>query len=239
MALKYEIETLDGLDASVAALYEKAGDKYRLSVDGLPKGEDVAGLKAKNEELIAERREAQKRAKAAEEAAQLAAEEAARKGGDVAALEKSWQEKLAKREAELSEQIAKMSGAVTAMTVDAAASRLASELAVEGAAPVLLPHIRARLAAEERDGQYITVVRDSAGKPSALTTEELKAEMSSNPAFARVIAGSKANGGVTDSGAGGNTQGGRAAKNVTRAQFNALDETSKMGHIKAGGTVTD
>ena len=44
MALKYEIDTIDGLDESVAALYEKAGDKYRLSVDGLPKGEDVAGL---------------------------------------------------------------------------------------------------------------------------------------------------------------------------------------------------
>lgn len=197
MALKYEIDTIDGLDASIAGLYEKAGEKYRLSVDGLPKGEDVAGLKAKNEELIAERREAQKRAKAAEEAAQLAAEEAARKGGDVAALEKSWQDKLARREADLSDQIAKMSGAVTAMTVDAAASRLASELAVEGAAPVLLPHIRARLAAEERDGQYITVVRDAAGKPSALTVDELKAELSSNPAFARVIAGSKANGGAT------------------------------------------
>ena len=196
MALKYEIETIDGLDESVAALYEKDGNKYRLSVDGLPKGEDVAGLKAKNEELIAERREAQKRAKSAEEAAQLAAEEAARKGGDVAALEKSWQDKLARREAELLSQIERMGSSVTAMTVDAVASRLAADMAVEGSAPVLLPHIRARLAAEEREGQYITVVRDSDGKPSALSIDELKAELSNNPAFARVIAGSKASGGV-------------------------------------------
>jgi hypothetical protein len=196
MALKYEVETLEGLDESVAALYQQSGDKYRLSVDGLPKGEDVAGLKAKNEELIAERREAQKRAKAAEEAAQLAADEAARKGGDVAALEKSWQDKLAKREAELVAKIESMGGAITTMTVDSVAANLAAELAVEGAAPVLLPHIRARLAVEEREGQYVTVVRDTAGKPSALSLEELKTELSSNPAFARVIAGSKASGGA-------------------------------------------
>jgi pyruvoyl-dependent arginine decarboxylase (PvlArgDC) len=196
MALKYEIETIDGLDESVAALYEKDGNKYRLSVDGLPEDQDVAGLKAKNRELIAERLEAQKREKAAEEAAQLAAEETARKGGDIAALEKSWQDKLARREAEWLAEKQRMGSSVTAMTVDAVASRLAAEMAVEGSAPVLLPHIRARLAAEERDGQYITVVRDSDGKPSALSIDELKAELSNNPAFARVIAGSKASGGV-------------------------------------------
>ena len=197
MALKYEIETIDGLDESVAALYEKDGNKYRLIVDGLPEDKDVAGLKAKNEELLNKRREALSRAESAEEAARLAAEEAARKGGDVAALEKSWQDKLARREAELLAQIERMGSSVTAMTVDAVASRLAADLAVEGSAPVLLPHIRARLAAEEREGQYITVVRDSDGKPSALSIDELKAELSNNPAFARVIAGSKASGGVS------------------------------------------
>src|SRR5574343_1731633 len=112
------------------------------------KAKGFDALKAKNEELLTETKAAKAARREAEEKAKAEAEELARKGGDVAALEKSWQDKLARREAELSDQIAKMSGAVTAMTVDAAASRLASELAVEGAAPGLLPHIRARLAAE-------------------------------------------------------------------------------------------
>lgn len=37
MALKYAIETLDGLDESVAALYtESEGGGYTLGVEGLP-----------------------------------------------------------------------------------------------------------------------------------------------------------------------------------------------------------
>lgn len=192
MTIKYEIDSIDGLPADVAALYTKHGDGYRLTVDGLP---DVPGLKAKNEELLTKRREALDRAQAAEEAAQLAAEEAARKAGDVVALEASWRDKMAKRETELQAQIDRLGGSVTAMTVDATAFKLASELAVEGASEVLLPHIRARLAAEERDGQYVTVVRDAAGKPSALSVDEFKKELSNNPAFARVVAGSKASGG--------------------------------------------
>ena len=196
MGLKYEIDTLDGLDESVASLYAKAGDKYRLAVDGLP---DVAGLKAKNEELLGKRKDALSRAEAAEEAARLAAEEAARKSGDVAALEKSWQDKLSKREAELAAMLDANTKAITAMTVDATALRLASDLGGElGTTDVLLPHIARRLAVEQRDGVFVAAVRDVHGKPSAATIEELKKEFASNPAFARVIAGSKATGGGAD-----------------------------------------
>ena len=199
MALKYEIDTLDGLDDAAKALYQKAGDKYRLSVDGMPKGEDVTGLKAKIDELLAEKKSASERAKAAEAAAKLAAEEAARKSGDTEALDKSWQAKFAAREAELAASLEQKTRAITSMTVDSAAIRLASELAGDlGTADLLIPHITRRLAVEERDGAFVAAVRDAHGKPSASSIDDLKKEFSSNPAFARVIAGSKAAGGGAD-----------------------------------------
>lgn len=206
--LKYQLDSLDGLEESVAALYEQKGDKFVLKVDGVPQGEDVSGLKAKVDELLAEKKAAAQKAKDAEEAAVKAAEEAARKNGDVEALDKSWQEKFAARETELQGQIDEMSGAISNMTVKADAIRLANELAVSGSADILIPHIESRLASEQRDGQYVTVVRDAQGKPSAASLDEFKQELKNNPAFAPVIVGSNASGG----GAGGQNNGGAGVK---------------------------
>lgn len=57
MELEYEIDSLEGVDASLHALYAKSGDKYRLAVKGL---EDVSGLKS----AIKAERENNKEAKA-------------------------------------------------------------------------------------------------------------------------------------------------------------------------------
>jgi len=74
---------------------------------------------------------------------------------------------------------------------------------VEGSAGLLMPHIKSRLGVEEKDGQFVTVVHDSEGKPSALTLDELKVDISSNKAFAPVLAGYKASGGSADHGGDG------------------------------------
>jgi hypothetical protein len=205
--LKFQIDSLDGIDDAVKGLYEKKGDKYQLKVDGIPQGEDVAGLKAKVDELLAEKKDAQRKTKEAEDAAKAAAEEAARKNGDVSALEKSWQEKLAKREGELQAQIESLNGNVNKMLIDNVAVTMANEIALQGSADLLMPHIKSRLAAEQRDGQFVTVIRDKDGKPSAASLDDLKNEFANNPAFAPVIVGSKAAGG----GASGGKQGGGAA----------------------------
>lgn len=232
--LKFTIDSLEGLDDGVKALYEKAGDKYQLKIDGLPKQEDVSGLKAKVEELLAEKKAEHKARKIAEDAAAAAAEEAARKSGDTSALEKSWQEKLTKREGELQKQIDALMGSITGITVDSVAVRMANEIAVQGSADILIPHIKSRLAAEQRDGQFVTVVRDAAGRPSAASLDDLKSEFSSNPAFAPVIVGSKATGG----GASGGGKGGGAAT-VKRAHFDAMSAEQQMAHAKSGGGIVD
>ena len=99
--LDYTRETLDGLDASLHALYEAGDTGFKLKVNGIPQGEDVTGLKKQLDTLLGEKKTEAAKRKEAEETARLAAEEAARKGGDVAALDKSWQDKYTKREQEL------------------------------------------------------------------------------------------------------------------------------------------
>ena len=163
----------------------------------------IEALKAKNDELIAEKRKVQQTAKEREEAAIKAAEEAAAKAGDVDALTKSWEAKLSKREQELAEEIKARDSRLLDLTVNAEARRIAADLAVPGSADVLLPHIKARL---QYDNGKVTVL-DAEGKPSASTVDELAKEIASNKAFAPLIVASLANGG----GASGSKGGSRAA----------------------------
>lgn len=106
--------------------------------------------------------------------------------------------------------------------VDNVATTIANELALQGSASVLLPHVRARLAVDYVDGQPITRVLGADGKPSALTLDELKQELSANEAFAPIIAGSKASGG----GAGG-SNGGRAAPSTSNRSKMSLPERAE------------
>ena len=191
-------------------------------MEGLPqpKEPDVSGLKKKVDELLAEKKAAEARRKEAEEAARKAAEEAARKAGDVGALEKSWQEKLAATQAEAAAEIQRLNTSLTNVLVDNVAIQAANDIALEGSAVVLLPHIKARLSMESIDGTPVTRVLGPDGKPSAATVDELKEEFKANPAFAGIIAGSKASGG----GASGAKSGGATKKfsELTEAESIAL-----------------
>jgi hypothetical protein len=185
MMLKFKIDkaAFDALSDDQKAMYQEAGEGYQLAIEGLP---DVSGLEAKVNELLVDK-------EAAEKAAREAAEEKARKEGDVAAIENSWKQKLADTEARYQSQIENLNGSLNTLLVDNVAQSLATKLAGE-AAPVMLPHIKSRLSVEMKDGKPVTRVLDADGKPSALTVDELGAEFTGNKAFAGVIIGSKASG---------------------------------------------
>lgn len=212
MGLKYQLDTLDGLDDSVKSLYTEKEGKFVLGIEGLPQPEDVSGLKSKVQELLDEKKAADKARKDAEEQARLDREEAARKSGNVEELEKSWSEKFNRREAELNGMLEQERGTLSTqirdLTVGRTATDIASALAIPGSAKALLPHIERRLSVEQREGKPVVVVLDQQGKLSAATLDELKAEFANDTAFAPLIAGSKASGGGA-AGAGG---GGGAAK---------------------------
>jgi hypothetical protein len=231
--LKLELDTIEGLEDGVKGLYEEKDGKFRLKVDGLP---DVSGLKKKLDELMDESKAAKRKAKEIEEAAERERAEALAKSGDVESLRKSYDEKFGKTKIEYETQIQNYQQQLQRLTVGQTATTLAAELAIPGSAPVLLPHIQARLSMEIRDGQPVTVVMSADGKPSAMTIEELKTELSANPAFAPIIAASKAAGGGAS---GGGNGGGAAKKAVTRAQFDSMNAVQRTEHLKAGGTITN
>ncbi len=204
--LKLELDKLDGLDDSVKSFYEEKDGKFRLKVDGVP---DVSGLKNKVDQLLTEKKEADRKAKEAAEAAEAERQAALAKSGDIDALRQSYEAKLTKREKELMEQLTGLQSQVHGLTVGQTAMAVAVELAMDGSSDVLLPHVKQRLSMEIVDGQAVTRVLDKAGKPSAMTIEELKTEFAANPAFAPIIKASKAAGGGAS---GGNNSGGGAPK---------------------------
>jgi hypothetical protein len=248
MSLKYKLDSLDGLDDATKKLYEKKGDKFVLTVEGVEEG-DVVGLKNKVETLLAETADLKKKVKenqdaetAAQEVARRAAEDAAARKGDIEALRKSSEERVATAvsdtEKKFKPTVEKQSATIRKLLVDNVATQMASKIGLKGSEALLIPHITNRLAVEERDGEFVTVIRDATGKASALTVADLEKEFVGNAAFAPVIAGSKASG----SGAGGDqNKGGAAAgaKTMKRSDFDKLDGDARRAFLKDGGKPTD
>ena len=230
--LKLETDSLDTIDEPLRGLYEEKEGKFRLKVDGLPNDE---GLKKKNQELLDELKGFKRTQKEKDDQLAKEREELLAKNGDVEALRKSYEDKIGKFSTEFGEKEKSYQQQLQRLTVGQAATTLAAELAIPGSAAVLLPHVQARLSMEIRDGVPVTVVIGQDSKPSAMTIEELKAELAANPAFAPIIAASKAAGGGAS---GGGNGGGAAKKAITRTQFDSLDAGARMAHIQAGGTIT-
>ncbi|WP_047301245.1 hypothetical protein [Pseudomonas fluorescens] len=203
--MKYLIDkaAYDALEPSMQAFYKAQGEDYVLAVEGLPAPEDVTGLKAKNDELLAELRANKTKAREAEEAARIAAEDAARKSGDTEALDRSWQEKHTAALAEKDGTLSALQAQVHALTVGATAARVAGELAVQGSAAVLQQIIEPRLSMELREGKPTVVVLDAERRPTALTVEEFKTQLFNDASLAPLIASSRASGGGATGGKGG------------------------------------
>lgn len=203
--LKFQIDKLEDVEETQRDLYEKDGEKYKLKVEGLPASQDTAGLERKVEELLTERKRDQEKREAAEKKAKEAEIEAAKKAGDVEALEKSWEEKLTRVENEYRAKLEEAQGAITGLTSGQEATRIAAELAAVINGVSMSTHLERilerRLKTEIRDGRPTTVVLDKDGKPSAMTVEELKVEVKSDPSNAPLISGSKADGPGTFKGA--------------------------------------
>lgn len=230
--LKFELDSIDGVDENLKGFYEEAdGGKYRLKVEGVPTvdnslKESVEKLEAKNRELLEARAKAKKEA----EEARL---ESAKKSGDVSAIEKSWQEKLEQREAELKSQLDQNMKMVSELTVGQTSSSLAAEIFGKHA-KLMKPHVDSRLAYDVADGKPVVRVLDKTGKPSAMSVEELKAEFVNDEAFADFVVGTFAKG------PGGHGKGGApAAKVMKRGDFDGKSPAEKMAFVKDGGSIID
>lgn len=181
--MKLTKEQYDALPDMLKALCVAEGEGYEMNIKSQKDVDDeIAGLKSNNEKLLNEKREAARLAKEREDAAKAAADELARKNGDVSALDKSYQEQIAKLTADNEALIGRYKGQVNSLMVDSVANKLATSLGGDSAA-VFLPHIKSRLSLEEDGEGFKTRVLGLDGKPSALTVEQLEQEFRGNKAF--------------------------------------------------------
>lgn len=211
MALKQKIDkaTYDALAEPLKAEYKAQGMDYVLDLEGyedpaeLKRAKDREAQKAKDEKARADL--AEQRAATAEAALNEEGEAGARKRGDIATLERSWQGKIDAAKAEGATAVGKLKATLVKTLADGGAQALAASLSESPS--VLLPHIRSRLTVDFDGEEPALRVLGADGKPSALTVDELGKEFVANSDFAGIITGSKAAGG----GAPGGRQGGGGA----------------------------
>lgn len=210
----------------IAELQQKAQEAEQIRTQLGSLQDTVKKLEENNKALLSEKLEAKR-------LADEAAEEVARKTGDVKSLEKSWAEKL-EAERKAADSIRQTLDRVTA---GATAATVAAELFGEHA-ELMADHVARRLRTEYADGNPAVRVLDAAGNLTALSVEDLKNEFRNNAKFAPFIVASRANGGG-NANQGGGGGGGSGKATMKRADFELLDPVSKAAFIKDGGTLRD
>lgn len=228
MALKKKLtkEEHAKLSDHIKAEYIEDGDGFRLDIDG---DEDTGALKRAKDREAQLRREAEQKLREAQEQLDALGNDDARKKGDIQTLEKSWQKKLEDQKTEYEGKLGKLTSHTKTQLVDNVAQQIASK--ISNAPALLLPHIKARLAADFEGDAPITRILDKDGKPSAMTVEELSAEFVANKDFSAIITASKASGGA---GKPSNNNGGGAPNHSDKpADLASMNPAQLAEHIKA------
>lgn len=163
--------------------------------------EILSGIKANRDSLLEEKKEQQRLAQEAELEKKRLAEEAARKNGDLEAIENSWREKLNNTEQELKSKYDSAQKRIHELTVGRTAQELAGKLAKPHAQRLLAKEINERLTLDENGSVRVL---DAQGKPSALTIAELETELRNDVTYQDIILiNNSSGGGATGGGFGG------------------------------------
>lgn len=178
--------------------------------------EEVEKLRKHSETLLAEKKAEQQKQREAQAEKDALAQEQARKKGDFETLEKQYQDKIAKLEAEIVERDKQRDSDL----VKSEALKLASSLSDnEHNQAILQMLIEKRLTAE--NGQVKVV--DDLGNATISTIADLKNEISTSGKFDSLITGTKASGvGATGQG----TQGTKTLKDYTEGELIELQKTN-------------
>lgn len=205
VALKTSLDSLEGLEPTVAGLYQREADgKYYLPVEGLT--EIKSALNRANREA-AERRKAleafegfdpEEYKRLREQADQTARAEAEKKG-QYDALLKQHQDKFTEKETKWASREKALLASLEQNLVDAQAS---AALSMEkGIVELLLPHVKRFVRVVEEEGTFVAKVVDAHGNPrindkhEPMTIHQLVMEMKANPTYGRAFEGQGASGG--------------------------------------------
>ena len=189
---KIDKKAFDELDEAIKKLYSEKDGSYVLAIEG---DDDAGELKRAKDREVQARKDAEKKAKELQEQLDEATGNDARKRGDIETLEKSWKEKFDKREKELLDKLSGKETYIRSTLVDNVATQLAAKISTTP--NLMLPHIKARLAADFDGDTPVTRILDKDGKVSALSLEDLEKEFVANKDFSAIIVGSKASGSGT------------------------------------------
>lgn len=225
MALKRKIskDAFEKLNEVLQAEYKEKDGSYFLDTD------DASEL----ERALAREKEARTKAETDLQAATTERDELKANAGDkhkdIQTLETSWKKKLGETEAQYQARVSKLETQMRNSLIDSEAMRLASEISTSP--KLLLPHIKARLAADLEGDAPTLKILDASGKLSASSIDDLKQEFSTNKDFSSIIIGSKAS--------GSNASTRQASNGNANANTNETPNLAKMNpaqlaeHIKA------
>lgn len=222
MALKRVItkEEFEKLPADIKTEYLADGDKYKLDISG---DEDTGALKRAKDREKQLRQEAEDKLKEAQEELDRINGDDARKKGDIATLEKSWQKKLDDQKADYDGRLTKRETALKKSLVDDTALKIATQISTSPA--LIMPHIKARLSADLDADVPTTKVLDANGQVSTATLEDLTKEFIANKDFSAIIIAGKGSGGSTKN---DQNRGGAAKSNTNPNGDETAPNFSKM-----------
>lgn len=239
MALAYQIETLEGLDEGVAALYVEKDGKHVLDVEGVESAESVAGLKTA---LQKERENAaswKKYGTPADIDAQIAALTEKAKGSGKGADDA--QAKLDALDSEYKAQIAERDARLQSMMKARTDADLKAELAKVGVVPEgldMMAQFASTRVQFNDDGTPKVLTKDGkpmigSGADHGATLSDLAKELAESMPYL-----------VKDSGnAGGGKQpgsnGGTPKNAISRTAFDAMSPPERSGFLKSGGKVSE
>lgn len=189
--------------------------------------EQVTGLKAKNDELLAEKKRIQREKEKADAEARTEAERIAQEQNDFKQLYESQKAEAEKLQAQLEE----VNTSVQRQTVMSEAARLALGLTKDVAKAKLL---------EQQISQRLTLVDgeikvlDESGQLTVSKPESLTESIRENYPF--LVDGSQASGGGAARSQGGADAG---EKMVSRTDFDAMGQRERASFVKEGGKVID
>ena len=208
MALKFEIDSLDGLDSSIHSQYVKTDTGYRLDIDGL---EDTNGLKT----ALVKERESNKEAKQKLAELEKLRDEAERKTLEEQGKYKDLSERERNDKIQAQSKFAELQKKVAEKTRDIMVRDLAQSMTTDSIELDIIVKF---------SSDFVTI--DGEDVEFSKPIEEIKSEMSK---FVR----SKASG--TDD--GGNNKGDGSVTTVTREQFDKMSPYVKSKFTKDGGKI--
>ena len=189
--------------------------------------EQVAGLKAKNEELLAEKRKAQQEKARIDAEAKSERERVAQGNGQFKDLYEAQKQEAS----QLRQTIEEMNKSVAQQKVQSEAQRLASSLTKDVArAKLLEKEIGQRLQLVEGEVKVV----DENGQLTVSTLDDLSATIKQSYPF--LVDGSQAQGGGAARSQGGADVG---AREMSRDDFEQMDAVKKAEFMKSGGKLVD